>query len=128
MYQERLKRLRERMAATGTDLVAAGPTSNMVYLAGLSPHGDERPVMLIVTKSHAGVLMPALNVDSSRKVTDLPFYAWSDAEGPQAALKKLLADSGPVQSRRCAPISRSCCSTACRRARNAVSSTIPSAG
>ena len=29
--------------------------------------------------------MPALNADSSREKTDLPFYAWADAEGPTNA-------------------------------------------
>jgi len=94
MFEERMKRLRERMAATGTDLVVVGPSSHLVWLAGMSPHGDERPVMLIVSKDHAGFLMPALNVDSQRPFTKLPFYAWADADGPNAALASLLADSG----------------------------------
>ncbi|TKT76142.1 M24 family metallopeptidase [Aquamicrobium sp. LC103] len=89
-YSDRIAGLRARMKVTGTDLVAIGPSSQMVWLAGLSPHGDERPVMLLVTQGYAGFLMPALNVDSSRKHTDLPMFAWSDAEGPQAALDELL--------------------------------------
>jgi len=98
MYDERLARLRQRMAETGTDLVAIGPSSNMMYMAGLSPHGDERPVMLIIAQDHAALLMPALNTDSSRQKTDLPFYAWTDAQGPEGALVKLLDDMGPVGS------------------------------
>jgi len=93
MHEQRMTRLRERMAATGTDLVVVGPSSHLVWLAGMSPHGDERPVMLIVSKDHAGFLMPALNADSQRPFTTLPFYTWTDAEGPDAALAKLLADS-----------------------------------
>lgn len=94
MFEERMKRLRERMAETGTDLVVVGPSSHLVWLAGMSPHGDERPVMLIVGKDHAGFLMPALNADSQRPFTKLPFYTWADADGPDAALASLLADSG----------------------------------
>jgi len=90
----RMANLRARMAATGTDLVAIGPSSHMSWLADLSPHGDERPVMLLVSASHAGFLMPALNVDSSRQHTDLPFFPWADAEGPDAALSALLDASG----------------------------------
>ena len=86
----RMAALRARMAETGTDLVAVGPSSHMVYMAGLEPHGDERPVMLLVTQSYAGLLMPALNVDSVRTHTELPFFAWTDAEGPNAALDGLL--------------------------------------
>lgn len=89
--QTRLAHLRARMAETGTDLVALGPSSHMRWLSGVNPHGDERPVMLLVSPGFAGFLMPALNVDAARKDTDLPFFAWSDDEGPAAALDKLLA-------------------------------------
>eukprot|EP01132_Coremiostelium_polycephalum_P008318 gene8318-10215_t len=92
MSELRMARLRERMAETGTDLVVVGPSSHMVWLAGLSPHGDERPVMLFVGRDHAGILMPALNADSSRQHTDLPFYPWTDGEGPDAALAAVLKD------------------------------------
>jgi Xaa-Pro aminopeptidase len=90
----RMANLRARMAATNTDLVVVGPSSHMLYLADLSPHGDERPVMLLVSKDFAGFLMPALNVDSARQHTDLPFFPWTDAEGPDAALAKILAATG----------------------------------
>jgi Xaa-Pro aminopeptidase len=92
-YTQRLSRLRARMQSTQTDMVVLGPSSHMVWLSGLSPHGDERPVMLVVTQGFAGYLMPALNADSSRAVTDLPFYTWTDAEGPKDALAKLLEDA-----------------------------------
>ncbi|MDH2325717.1 Xaa-Pro peptidase family protein [Cereibacter sp. SYSU M97828] len=92
----RLESLRKRMAATGTDLVAVGPTSNMAWLSGLHPHGDERPVMQVVTQSWAGFLMPALNADSQRGLTDLPFVTWRDDDGPVGALRDLLAMAGAV--------------------------------
>ncbi|HEY8594759.1 MAG TPA: Xaa-Pro peptidase family protein [Devosiaceae bacterium] len=94
ILSERMQRLRARMAKTGTDLVVIGPSSHMQWLADLSPHGDERPVMLMVSRTFAGFLMPALNVDSSRQKTDLPFFAWSDDEGPNAALEKLIEATG----------------------------------
>ncbi len=94
IYSTRLARLRARMAEVGTDLVAVGPTSNMAWLAGVSAHGDERPVMVLVTRDHAAFLMPALNQNSVRQHTDLPFYCWVDADGPQDALKTMLADFG----------------------------------
>ena len=90
----RMTNLRARMAETNTDLVVIGPSSHMLYLADLSPHGDERPVMLMVSPSFAGFLMPALNVDSARQHTDLPFFPWADADGPDAALKDLLDATG----------------------------------
>lgn len=90
----RLANLRAIMAATKTDLVAIGPSSHMLYLADLSPHGDERPVLLLISQTFAGFLMPALNVDSARQHTDLPFFPWADADGPDAALEELLAATG----------------------------------
>ncbi|WP_415183274.1 M24 family metallopeptidase [Phaeovulum sp.] len=93
-YSHRLAALRARMKTTGTDLVALGPTSNMTWASGLSPHGDERPVMQIVTQTYAGFLMPALNADSQRPKTDLPFVTWADDVGPKAALKGLLTEAG----------------------------------
>lgn len=90
----RLANLRARMAATNTDLVVIGPSSHMLYLADLSPHGDERPVLLMVSATYAGFLMPALNVDSARQHTDLPFFPWADADGPHAALEALIDATG----------------------------------
>ena len=90
----RLARLRARMEETGTDLVALGPTSHMRWLSGADPHGDERPVMLLVSRDHAGFLMPALNADAVRTASDLPFETWEDAEGPDAALSRLLGACG----------------------------------
>ena len=83
-HAQRLEKLRARMADTNTDLVAIGPSSHMLYLTGVSPHGDERPVLLMVSQGFAGFLMPALNVDSARQHTDLPFFPWTDADGPDA--------------------------------------------
>lgn len=89
-YPARLDRLRNTMRETGTDLVAVGPTSHMAWLTGLDPHGDERPVLLLITLDHAEFLMPALNADSVRQHTDLPFTSWKDADGPQNALDDIL--------------------------------------
>lgn len=91
IFKDRLARLRTRMTETGTDLVALGPTSHMAWLSGADPHGDERPVMLLVSQSHAGFLMPALNANSVRQATDLPFETWTDEAGPADALDRLLA-------------------------------------
>jgi Xaa-Pro aminopeptidase len=94
LFDARLHRLRARMEETGTDLVAVGPTSHMRWLAGLSPHGDERPVMILVGPKGEGMLMPALNAASQRSLTTLPFFTWSDDEGPTKALTALLAAVG----------------------------------
>lgn len=90
----RLEKLRAAMAAEGVDLVALGPGAHMAWLFDLKPHGDERPLVACITADHAGILMPALEADSARQQTDLPFYPWDDADGPESALASLLDDFG----------------------------------
>lgn len=90
----RLDRLRRKMRETGTDLTVIGPTAHLRWVAGLDPHGDERPVMLLVSQGYAGLLMPTLNALSVRQGTDLPFHTWSDDEGPDRALAELIAATG----------------------------------
>jgi len=94
IFADRLSRLRARMQETATDLVAIGPSSHLRWLAGLNPHGDERPVMLLVGPRGEGMLMPALNADSQRPLTDFAFFNWADADGPQDALDALLVHIG----------------------------------
>lgn len=91
LYDNRLAHLRGKMRETNTDLVALGPSSHMMWLSGVNPHGDERPVMLLVSQSHAGFLMPVLNADAARTATNLPLETWSDDQGPAEALDTLLA-------------------------------------
>ncbi|MEM9248748.1 MAG: M24 family metallopeptidase [Pseudomonadota bacterium] len=91
VYLTRLAALRARMAETGTDLVALGPSSHLKWLAGVDPHGDERPILLLVSQGYAGFLMPALNADAVRQATDLPFHPWADDVGPDAALADALS-------------------------------------
>lgn len=94
LFAARLDSLRKMMRETGTDLVALGPSRHMVWLTGLDPHGDERPVLLLISDTHAGILIPALNADAARVVTDLPLVTWRDDDGPDAAFKTLLAECG----------------------------------
>ncbi len=88
----RFDALRAAMAATDTDLLALGPGPHMHWLMGFHPHPDERPCLLLVGRSKAGFLMPALNAEEARKATDLPFWVWADADGPKDALTEAIAD------------------------------------
>ena len=80
------------MAQQDVDLVALAPGAHLAWLFGLHPHADERPMLVCITAEHAVCLIPALEADSLRQHTDLPFYEWADADGPQAALEQLLTD------------------------------------
>lgn len=99
---DRLTMLRAAMAANGTDLLALGPGPNMQWVAGFHPHADERPCLLMVTQAKAGFLMPVLNAAGSREHTDLPFWTWADAEGPDRALQEALAALGATTARQVA--------------------------
>ncbi len=88
---DKIERLRAAMRASGTDLTVLGPTGHLRWLCGLDPHGDERPVLLLVSQTYSGLLMPVLNAESVRQHTDLPFHCWRDDEGPAAALADLIA-------------------------------------
>lgn len=89
--REKIERLRAAMRASATDLTVLGPTGHLRWLCGLDPHGDERPVMLFVSQTYAGLLVPFLNAESVRQHTDLPFHTWRDDDGPAAALADLIA-------------------------------------
>ena len=88
----RLNKLHEIMIANNVDLVALGPGAHMQWLLGFHPHADERPCLICVSITSAAFLMPALNADGTRTNTDLPFYKWSDADGPEQAFGKLLGE------------------------------------
>lgn len=87
---DRFNALRAKMKDTGTDLVVLGPGAHLGWLTGVRPHADERPCLAFVSQAGAAFLMPALEAESVRTQTDLPFHEWSDDEGPDAALSRLL--------------------------------------
>jgi Xaa-Pro aminopeptidase len=87
---KRLAALREKMAATGTGLIAIGPGSHMDWVLGFHPHPDERPCLLLIAPEKECFLMPVLNAEGSRESTDIAFHTWADDIGPDAALKEAL--------------------------------------
>ena len=91
---DRLSRLREVMRTEGIDLVALAPGAHMAWLLDVRPHGDERPCIALISRDREAFLMPALEADSAREQTDMVFYNWADADGPDAALGQLLGDFG----------------------------------
>jgi len=92
--------LRAKMAEEGVDLIALGPGAHLQWLTGMKPHADERPLIYCLTADHAGILMPSLETQSARMQTDLPFFEWSDADGPANMLEQLIKAQGdkPVRS------------------------------
>lgn len=90
----RLAALQARMAATGAHLVALGPGAHMQWVLGFHTHADERPCLLLITPEREAMLMPVLNAGGARDHTDLRFFEWADAQGPQDALGEALTFLG----------------------------------
>ena len=96
---DKVAALRAKMAEQDVDLVALGPGAHLEWLTGMHPHADERPLIFCLTADHAAILMPALESESARRQTDLPFYEWSDADGPLRALEEVLEAVGASGAR-----------------------------
>lgn len=91
MSKQRLHNLQQAMRAAGVDLVAVGPTANMRYLAGYTPHADERLCLLLVSPDSSNMVVPALNAEDVAAHVDIPMVTWADAAGPQEALATALS-------------------------------------
>jgi Xaa-Pro aminopeptidase len=89
--EERLANMQARMEETGIDLAAIGPTANMRYLLGFTPHADERLCLLLVSRQAVRMVVPTLNREEVAAHTDVELIAWADADGPKAALRQALA-------------------------------------
>ncbi len=82
---ERLVALQARMRETGVDLAALGPTANMRYLLGFTPHPDERLCLLLVGTDTVRMVVPSVNREQIAANTDVELVAWLYAVGPLAA-------------------------------------------
>ena len=89
--KERLTALQTRRQEADIDLVAIGPTANMRYLLGFTPHPDERVCLLLVSAQAVRMVVPALNREEIAAHTDVELIAWADADGPKEALRQALA-------------------------------------
>jgi Xaa-Pro aminopeptidase len=92
---ERLADTRARMRDACVDLLAVGPSDDLLYLLGFSPTADERACMLLLGADDLSFLVPSLNAEQSRaELPALPFFAWRDEEGPRAAMRAAAAPFG----------------------------------
>jgi len=82
----RLNRFQSELAEIKIDCAMIGPTTNMEYLLGGTPHADERLCLLLVTPDRAQIIAPELNADSIAAFTNVEMITWADADGPAAAI------------------------------------------
>lgn len=88
---DRLAQLQDRMRDMDFDLAIIGPTPNMRYLLGFTPHADERLCLLLVGRDAVNMLVPGLNAGQIAAHTDVDLHLWDDADGPGGALQAALA-------------------------------------
>jgi Xaa-Pro aminopeptidase len=85
---ERMARVRAQMKTAGVDLLSLPPSDDLYYVAGFSPHADERPCYLFVSAGDAVFVVPELNAGQSRAHIDAPFLTYTDADGPAQVLRQ----------------------------------------
>lgn len=90
----RLDRVRRLMGERRMDLLAVSPGDDLRYLLGYSPHADERPCYLLMTGGAAAFVVPSLNAAQAEQHVRAPMFAYTDAEGPDAALAAARARLG----------------------------------
>jgi len=66
----------------------------MRYFLGFVPHADERTCLLLVDRKSVRMVVPDLNREEVSSHTGIDLVGWDDADGPQAALRKVLAGIG----------------------------------
>ncbi|WP_299948328.1 Xaa-Pro peptidase family protein [uncultured Ruegeria sp.] len=91
---DRIKILRQQMKTEGVDLVVLGSGAHLEWLTSMHPHADERPLLMCISADNCAFLMPTLEAESARKQTRIPFFEWSDADGPNAQFARLLKQIG----------------------------------
>ena len=84
--RERLQIFQSKLADAKIACAVVGPTTNMRYLLGGSPHADERLCLLLVTPESVQMITPELNADSIAGFTDIQMITWADQDGPGKAL------------------------------------------
>ncbi|MDZ4132465.1 MAG: aminopeptidase P family N-terminal domain-containing protein, partial [Dethiobacteria bacterium] len=92
--EDRIKKLQNQMAENEVDLIAIGPTSNMLYLLGFSPHADERFCVLLIGVDQVSMIVPSLNAEEIAAHTTVNLITWKDSDGPLKALQEARTSFG----------------------------------
>ncbi|MBI3975398.1 MAG: aminopeptidase P family protein [Armatimonadetes bacterium] len=89
MIDDPLDAAKKRMAQEAIDLLAIPPGDDLFYLLSYSPHLDERPCYLFLTQEDALFLVPELNATAAAPHVPFPTLTYTDADGPEAALREV---------------------------------------
>ena len=90
-----LERLREQLGRHGADALWVHPSVGFGYLTGLRPLALERPTALVILASGGlRVLAPLMLAPELERIEGADACAWTDAEGPAAAIARVLDGVG----------------------------------
>ncbi len=94
----RQQRARERMAATGTDVLLLSLGADLPYLTGYEAMPLERLTMLVLPRDGvASLVVPGLEAPRVDAVPDaFELRPWSETEDPIAIVAGLVGDAGRV--------------------------------
>jgi Xaa-Pro aminopeptidase len=98
--KKRLALLRKSMQEVGADAVVIAPSANMDWLIGFHPIATERLCLLVITPEKETIVLPSLDIEAVRALTDIPLFAYGDAESPNGALESALAAAGAKGARK----------------------------
>ncbi len=97
MYRERISRLTARLRQKNIDALAIVPGAGLRYLTGLVIRSYERLTLLLIPSDDRPpcMVLPEMEVAQVRALSQtafgsdafLHFFAWTDADGPDAALQ-----------------------------------------
>ncbi len=93
----RIEKLAAALRQGSMDALALVPGANLLYLAGLDLHMNERfTVAFFPAEGQPAMVLPALEQPRAQAQARFPlrFYPWHDGAGPAAALRQAIADLG----------------------------------
>lgn len=100
MFQERLNQLQSALQQRQIDCLALIPGANLRYMTGLDFHLMERATIALFPKTGQPVMMlPALEClrFEAARPFDAQVFGWTDAEGPEEAVRKAIMALPEVQ-------------------------------
>jgi Xaa-Pro aminopeptidase len=94
---DRVAQLQREMAARGVGVCVVGPSENLRYLLGYDAIALERLTVLAVSRTGAAMIMPDFEAPEFAAVDGRPpVAAWSDRDGPAAAVDQAFAQLGTI--------------------------------
>jgi Xaa-Pro aminopeptidase len=86
-----LDAIRDALGAAGADALWLHPAVGFRHLTGVQPLAVERPTALVILAGGGlRALAPQMLADELAEITAGPVQAWSDGDGPDAAIARVL--------------------------------------